>query len=206
MILSTLVFQDRPNAFRGLVDRAGKGASKKEGRRPDVDAGLTGEFLEKPSLGGNVRGNADCPPFFFVGTVKEFEGVQAAGRRRRIGVVNAALANKPFEHLVLVGVEQAQEMDAVLGDGLKAAEGKQPGRAPGLYQACGFLNPIMVRNADNLDSGFVASCDDRRIVVCFRVEGGWFLVPVQICKGVHLQGTTVEACAVWKFQGGVQAP
>jgi len=76
-------------------------------------------------------GHADDTPSFRLG--KEFNEIEAPNGRGRFGTVNLALTNEPFEGIILVGIEQAQKMDAVLGNGLKAAKGEQAGGAGSLY-------------------------------------------------------------------------
>ena len=68
-----------------------------------------------------------------LGASKKFGGIQTTGGRGRLSVVNAAFTNIPFEHAVLVGIEQAQEMNAIFGDGLEPAEGEQ---IPAARAAC----------------------------------------------------------------------
>jgi hypothetical protein len=77
-------------------------------------------------------------------------------------------------------------MDAVLGNGFEAAKCKHACRTGSLKQADGFLDAVMVGDADDLDSGFLASRDYRIVVLLFSPEIGLLAMPGKVGKGVHL--------------------
>src|ERR1700730_13155975 len=118
--------------------------------------------------------------------------------------MNAAFTYESFQHIVLVGIEQAQQVHAIFGDRFEAAECEQPGVARRLYQALRFLNAIMIRHTNDLDAVFLASCDDRRVVLRLRLERSLLAVPPQVRKGVDLQRAAIEARAVRQPQSSIQ--
>jgi hypothetical protein len=140
-----------------------------------------------------------------LGTVQKFKAILLAYRGEILLIANAAIADKPLQETILVGIEKAKKMNAVLGNGFEAAKCKQACRTGSFHQADGLLNPVMVGDADDLDSGFLASCDDRGVVLLLSLELGLLVVPGQVGEGVYLQGASVEARAVRKFEAGPQA-
>ena len=108
--------------------------------------------------------------------------------------MDTALTNEPFQHVVLVWIEQAQKMHAVLGHGFEAAECKQVRGSGSLHQPPGFVSPVVVRDPDNLDSYLVASINDGRVVFILVLERRRLVVPPQVGEWVDLQGAAVEPC------------
>lgn len=94
-------------------------------------------------------------------------------------------------------------MNAVLGDGFETAESKHSGGARSAHKACGVFDAVVIRDRDNLDSGFATGFDNRPVVFVFRREGGFPVVPFEIGEWVDLQGAVVKPCTVWKLQSGL---
>src|SRR5580658_2451344 len=96
-------------------------------------------------------------------------------------------------------------MDTVLGNSFEAAKCIQARQTCCFQQAERLLYPIVAGDADYLDLGLLASCNDRGIVLLFAPEVGLLSLPGGVGEGVHLPGASVKARAVRKLQSRLQA-
>ena len=79
--------------------------------------------------------------------------------------MDAAFSDIALQGIIFGGIEQAEEMHPVFGDGFKSAKGKYPGPTRGLDQTSKVLHPIMVRHRDNFDALLLAGGDDGGVVL-----------------------------------------
>ena len=145
-------------------------------------------------MGGDYYG-APLPRRF-----QKLRGVQDTGWRGTIRLANAALSYEPLYPVVLVRVEQAEEVDAVLRYGLESAERPQARVAGGAHQCHGGLNAVVVGDRDDLDTVLEAGLYDSVVVLGLRFERRLLVMPLQVRERVDLQGATIEARAVGKLQ------
>ena len=121
-MLGIFVLKDRSEVIRCLIDGTGKRTGeKKVFRLPDLHARLTGQLFQQPAFRRNMRRDTNRAPCFRV--CEQLQRIETSGRRNLGGVMNAAFAYKALERYdVFVVIEQAEEMNAILGNGFESAE------------------------------------------------------------------------------------
>ena len=112
--------------------------------------------------------------------------------------MDAAFTDEAFDHGVFVGIEEAEKMNAILADSLKAAKCKKSCLSCCGHQRNGVLYSIVVCYPDDFSAGFQTSLNDRRVVICFRLEGGFLCVSLQIGKRIDLKSAAIETCSIGK--------
>src|SRR5258706_7979464 len=125
--------------------------------------------------------NADGAPFFRF--LKVLDDVVFSRRRRCMIVVNSTVTYYSLKRRgVSVGVEQAQEMNAVFGHGLEARQYEDPGSAGSLHQALRGPHLVVIRYRNNLDSVRLAGFDDSGVVRDLVSESGGLAMLPEVGK------------------------